>query len=61
MYHEGASSQVIDLAAYRRKRDVSSEGVSLEALDDAEQAIQDIAEHLLKAIRIVTARYRHRQ
>jgi hypothetical protein len=52
---------VIYLDTYRQKRAPENANVSPEILDDAEEAIQEIAKHLLQAIRIVTARHRHRQ
>lgn len=63
MHHQGRKtiSQVIYLDTYRQKRLPTSANVSHEILDDAEEAIQEIAKHLLDAIRVVTARHRHRQ
>jgi hypothetical protein len=60
MYQGSTNNQVVDLAAYRQKRQPGGANVSQEILEDAEVAIEEIAQYLLQAIRIVTARYRHR-
>ena len=58
--HPGSTNSqvVVDMTAYKQKRLPARANVSQEALDDAEEAIREIAKHLLQAIRIVTARHR---
>jgi hypothetical protein len=59
MQRESTNSRVVDLTTYRQKRRGHDEEIPLAALADAEEAIEEIARHLLQAIKIVTARYRN--
>lgn len=59
MHRESTNDRVIDLSSYRQNRQAGNANVSHQVLEDAEAAIEEIAKHLLQAIRIVTARYRH--
>lgn len=49
---------VVDLASYRQKRDFQREQTERQSLAtlEAEEAISEIARHLLMAVRVITGR-----